>query len=399
MPMTNFPQGFAAGLSLRGIPLIQTHPGNIFWVSNSLVVSGGASHNPNRIAGGSDGNPGTFQRPFATLDYALSQCLQGNGDIIFIRPGHKETISSATILALDCSDTAVIGLGAGASRPTFTFTTAATANIPVRSANMSIQNCLFTGNFADVASFFTSIGASTTASIAGTTLTVTVLGSGTIYPGAILAGTGVTSGTKILSQLSGTTNGVGTYQLDISQTVASTTITMLTPDFNIEGCEFRDTSSILNALTIFTAAAIANSVDGFRFVGNRVSSLGTTALTTAIKCSTDQARWQIRDNFGVSAVLNDTAALLAAGAAQLTALDIGRNVWERPNTSSTGGSFVSGSGNAWSGQAYDNYFYQVDNTAGIWISTGHGVAFGYSNNFSPITGAVDKSGLINPAAV
>ena len=49
--------------------------------------------------------------------------------------------------------------------------------------------------------------------------------------------------------------------------------------------------------------------------------------------------------------------------------------------------------------SHDNYFWQVDATAGIWISTGHGSAFGYQNNYSPITGAVDKSGLINPAAV
>lgn len=399
MPMTNFPNGFAAGLTLRGMPLLQTHPGNVFWVSNSPVTSGGPSHNPVRSSGGSDGNPGTFQKPFATLDYALSQCLQGNGDIIFIKPGHKETISSASILALDCSDVAIIGLGVGASRPTFTFTTAATANIQVRSANMSIQNCLFLNNFADIASNFTSIAASTTASITGTTLTVTVLGSGTVYPGQVLAGTGVTPGTKILSQISGTANGVGTYMVDVSQIVASTTITCLTPDFNIENCEFRDLSSVLNALTVFTGAAIANAVDGFRFANNKVASLGTTAATTAIKVSTDQARMQIMDNFGVSAILNDTAALLAAGTAQLTSLQIARNVWERPNTSSTGGSFVSGSGNAWTGFAYDNYFYQVDATAGIWIATGHGNAFGLQNNFSPITGAANASGLINPAAV
>jgi hypothetical protein len=43
--------------------------------------------------------------------------------------------------------------------------------------------------------------------------------------------------------------------------------------------------------------------------------------------------------------------------------------------------------------------YQLDNTAGIWIATGTGGAFGFSNNYSPITGAVDKSALINPAAV
>lgn len=58
-----------------------------------------------------------------------------------------------------------------------------------------------------------------------TTLTVTAVASGTLVDGATIAGTGVTTGTKIVSQLSGTTGGVGTYEVDIPQTVASTTIT------------------------------------------------------------------------------------------------------------------------------------------------------------------------------
>jgi len=390
--VTNFPSSFAAGLTLRGLPILQTQPGKAYWVSNSPVIQAG------NVAG-SDNNPGTFQRPFATLNKAISICLQGNGDIILVKPGHVENISNATTLLANCAGVAVIGLGAGLQRPTFIFDTATTANIPVRSASMSFQNCLFIANFADIASFFTAQRASVTASIATTVLTVTVVGSGTIYPGASLKGTGVKPGTIILSQLTGTTGGVGTYAVNLSQTVASTTVTCGCDDFNLEANEFRDTSSVLNALTVFTGSATANCNDGFRFAKNKVTSLGTTAATTAIVLSTDAQRIEVSDNTGVSAVLNDTAAVLAAGAAQLTQFYLLRNVWERPNTSSTGGSFVSGSGNAWTGHAADNYFYQVDASAGIWISTGHGAAFGYSNNFSPITGAVDKSALINPAAV
>jgi hypothetical protein len=348
---------------------------------------------------GSNNNPGTFQRPFSTLNKAISVCQQGNGDIVLIKPGHLETISDATSLLANVAGCAVIGLGAGTSRPTFILDTATTANIPVRSASMSFQNILFIANFADIASFFTAQRASVTASIATTVLTVTAVGAGTLYPGANLKGTSVVPGTIILSQLTGTAGSTGTYAINISQTIASRTITSGCDDFNLEACEFRDTSSILNALTVFTGSATANCNDGFRFAKNKVSSLGTTAATTAIVVSTDCNRMEISDNVGVSAVLNDTAAILAAGAAQLLSFYILRNVWERPNTSSTGGSFVSGSGNAWTGHAADNYLYQVDNTAGIWISTGHGSAFGYSNNFSPITGAVDKSALINPAAV
>lgn len=56
-------------------------------------------------------------------------------------------------------------------------------------------------------------------------MTVTAVGSGTLYPGLTLSGTGVSTGTTIVSQLTGTTGGVGTYLVSIPQTVASTTIT------------------------------------------------------------------------------------------------------------------------------------------------------------------------------
>lgn len=399
MPISNFPQGFAFGLSVRGMPLLQMQPGQVFFVNNSQVL------NPQQSAG-SDGNRGTFLAPFATLAFALSQCVQGRGDIIFVGPGHRESIPDATTLAMNCGGVAIIGLGAGPLRPTFTFTTATTANIQVRSGGMSIQNCLFLNNFADIASNFTAIRASSaTSTIApntgasGGVFSAVGAVTGTFYPGQTLAGTGVAPGTMILSQLTGTTGGIGTYLVNVSQTVTSTTITGLTPDFAIDNCEFRDLSSALNALTIFTGNATANSCDGFNLTNCRISSLGTTASTTAVKLTSATDRVRICDNFGCWAILNDTAAMLAAGANNMTNFEFARNHLERPNTSSTGGSFISTSGNAWTGHAYENYMYQLDNSAGIWIATGTGGAFGFSQNFSPITGAVDKSGLINPAAV
>ena len=60
---------------------------------------------------------------------------------------------------------------------------------------------------------------------AGTTLTVTTVTSGTLYVGAAITGTGITAGTTIVSQLTGTTGGVGTYTVSASQLVYSTTIT------------------------------------------------------------------------------------------------------------------------------------------------------------------------------
>jgi hypothetical protein len=68
---------------------------------------------------------------------------------------------------------------------------------------------------------------SVTGSVAKNILTVTAVGSGTVYPGASISGTGVPTAAapKIVSQISGTTGGVGTYYLDTTDvTAASTTI-------------------------------------------------------------------------------------------------------------------------------------------------------------------------------
>jgi len=146
--ITNFPQGFTSGMNVRGMPLLQMQPGNVFWVNNSTVLNAQA-------AVGSDNNRGTYQRPFATLQYAINSCTAGRGDIIFVGAGHAETISSATALLFNKSGVAIVGLGGGSLRPTFTLDTANTATIAVSAANVSIQNCVFTANFLTVASCFT----------------------------------------------------------------------------------------------------------------------------------------------------------------------------------------------------------------------------------------------------
>jgi microcystin-dependent protein len=70
-----------------------------------------------------------------------------------------------------------------------------------------------------------------TGTINSTTLTVATQPTGTLRIGQVLSGTGVVAGTVILSQLTGTTGGIGTYSVSApAQTVASTTITASVPD-------------------------------------------------------------------------------------------------------------------------------------------------------------------------
>ena len=73
------------------------------------------------------------------------------------------------------------------------------------------------------------IGASITGSITGNILTVTGITSGAIAVGQTLSGAGITDGTKIQQMLTGAggnVNELGTYQVNISQTVAFTAINL-----------------------------------------------------------------------------------------------------------------------------------------------------------------------------
>jgi hypothetical protein len=63
-----------------------------------------------------------------------------------------------------------------------------------------------------------------TGSIAGTTLTVDTATSGLLGVGSIVAGVNVTAGTTIVTLGTGT-GGIGTYEVDISQSASVDAIT------------------------------------------------------------------------------------------------------------------------------------------------------------------------------
>lgn len=140
--MTRFPNGFANGIEIRGMPLQVMHPGKVFWVYNGTAILTGQK-------GGSNGNKGTFNEPFATVDFAVSQCTASRGDIVVVKPGHAETISAAAGFDLDVAGVAVIGLGNGSLMPTFTLS-ATTSDAKISAANCSLLNCRFIASTSDV---------------------------------------------------------------------------------------------------------------------------------------------------------------------------------------------------------------------------------------------------------
>lgn len=148
MPISNFPNGFKNGITIRGVPLVVSHPGRVYWVGNSSVLMDGAK-------AASNANDGSFLAPWSTLTYAIGRTTASRGDVIMIKPGHAETISSSTALSLSKAGVAIVGLGQGSLRPTFTLDTATTATINVTAANVTLKNVIVSANFADIVSAFT----------------------------------------------------------------------------------------------------------------------------------------------------------------------------------------------------------------------------------------------------
>ena len=86
---------------------------------------------------------GTARR-LSTITAAIAACTADNGDVIYVAPGHTETVIGAAGLAVNVAGISIIGLGNGTLRPTINFTTAITASMDVTAANVTFQNMIFT---------------------------------------------------------------------------------------------------------------------------------------------------------------------------------------------------------------------------------------------------------------
>lgn len=89
------------------------------------------------------------------------------------------------------------------------------------SGNISGNITAATGNFTATAAITSpNNGPGTGPSV----LNVTAVTDGKLYPGATLSGTGVAAGTVVVSQLNGNIGGVGNYTINPPQNIANTTV-------------------------------------------------------------------------------------------------------------------------------------------------------------------------------
>jgi hypothetical protein len=134
-------------------------------------------------------------------------------------------------------------------------------------------------------------------SISGTTLTVTKKISGAaIGAGQALFGEGVLQATVITSQLTGTTGGVGTYAVNLSQTVALT-------NMSITDVEATITASMSGTTLTVTVT------DGVLSPGQTIQGASVTAKTIITALGNGTVLSQTIANGGSGYAINDTLAV------------------------------------------------------------------------------------------
>ena len=146
-----------------------------------------------------------------------------------------------------------------------------------------------------------------TGSISGTTLTVSAVTNGVLTVGSAISGTGITAGTKITAYGSGT-GGAGTYTVDISQTVASTTIT--------SGDTFKialyTSSASLDSSTTVYSSSNESSGPGYTAGGGTLTNLGTSLSGTTAYLSWDNYTWSSATISAYGALIYNTSKNNAA---------------------------------------------------------------------------------------
>ena len=101
--------------------------GKTFYVDSGVTNAGDGSNWANAVA---------------TLDAAINLCTASNGDVIYVAPGHAETIAAANGWDADVAGITIIGCGNGDKRPTFTFSTT-DSTVAIGATAVTVQNLRF----------------------------------------------------------------------------------------------------------------------------------------------------------------------------------------------------------------------------------------------------------------
>jgi hypothetical protein len=177
-----------------------------------------------------------------------------------------------------------------------------------------------------------------TASIADTTMTVSAVGSGAVLAaGQGISGTGVTSGTTIVAQLTGTAGSTGTYTVSASQTVSSTTVTATGGGLTVSAVTSGTLAvgQTISGSGITSGTAILALGTGTGGTGTYTVSISQTASSTTVTASGGTltvsavgsgviANGQVLSGSGVTANTKVTAGLTGTGGTGTYLVDTGQ---------------------------------------------------------------------------
>lgn len=96
----------------------------------------------------------TIAAVYNTIDAAIGACTANQGDVIYVMPGHTETVTGVGGITADIAGISIIGLGSYGSRPQILMDGGTTVDVAVSAANVTFRNLVFTAGNADIVRCF-----------------------------------------------------------------------------------------------------------------------------------------------------------------------------------------------------------------------------------------------------
>lgn len=290
----------------------------------------------------------------------------------FLRGGNVSGLSLTQLQALSGTLTVVVDgyshAGGTISLSSATSFSAAASVIETALNTSPVQGASVTGSITpETASF--------TASIAGFIMEVTEVASGTIVIGGTISGTGVTSA-HVVEQISGTTGGIGSYYVDVAQTVASESITEAYGQLTVTAVSSGTVSigqtlsgTNVSAGTVVTALGTGTGQDGTYIVNN-----SQTVSSETIACDSTNLAVSYDSTSGAFVITSGIT-----GTASTAAFATGTLATSLLLTSTSGAVISQGANTAIPASFMDAVIGQTQN----WVS--------FTTNFDPDVSATNGS--------
>lgn len=164
-------------------------------------------------------------------------------------------------------------------------------------------------------------------------------------------------------------------------------------DLQLYNCEFRDTSAVLNFVSIVDTNTTSNAADGIVIQGCKRIGLGASSATCIVKMDGTNNRLTVTDNYFSHAATTQAAFMPIATGKVVTNMLLASNFFELVGAqAATTGILITTDGSTNSGYLARNLIQSLDDTTEILVTASSG--FRFSQNF--YSGAADTSGRLLP---